>query len=69
MLVYGDADSVPISHISEFYGLLRGGLADAGWDGAGRPQARLAILPGLTHYDISTAPQLRAVAAEFLALP
>ena len=69
MLVYGDADSVPTGHISDFYGLLGGGLADAGWDGSARPGARLAILPGLTHYDISTSSQLSAVVADFLALP
>jgi hypothetical protein len=30
MLVYADADSVPVSHIAEFYALLGGGLHDAG---------------------------------------
>jgi hypothetical protein len=28
---------------------------------------RLAILPGLTHYDIFRAPQLAAVVADFVA--
>jgi hypothetical protein len=28
---------------------------------------RLAILPGLTHYNIFQAPQLAAVVAEFIA--
>ncbi|HZT67534.1 MAG TPA: alpha/beta hydrolase [Acidimicrobiales bacterium] len=69
MLVYGDADSIPTSHISDFYGLLGGGLADPGWDGSTRGGARLAILPGLTHYDICGSSQLRAVVADFLALP
>lgn len=69
MLVYGDADSVPLDHISEFYGLLGGGQVDAGWDGSARPDARLAVLPGLTHYDITGSPQLGAVVDDFLALP
>jgi pimeloyl-ACP methyl ester carboxylesterase len=65
MLVYADADSVPVAQIAEFYALLGGGLRDAGWDGSARPQARLAILPGLTHYDIFQSGQLAAVADEF----
>ena len=58
MLVYADADSIPITHIAEFYALLGGGLRDARWDGPARAQALLAILPGLTHYDIFETPQL-----------
>jgi len=69
MLVYADADSVPVTHVAEFYGLLGGGLVDAGVDGANRPAARLAVLPGLTHYDISASPLLATVAEEFLAAP
>lgn len=52
LLVFADADSIPTSHIAEFYALLGGGQRDASWDGSGRPNAQLAILPGLTHYDI-----------------
>jgi pimeloyl-ACP methyl ester carboxylesterase len=66
MLVFADADSVPASHIAEFYALLGGGLRDAGWDGSARSHARLAVLPGLTHYDIFGAPQLIDVIDPFL---
>jgi len=52
LLVFADADSVRPAHIVEFYGLLGGGLRDAGWDRSRRPVAQLAILPGTTHYDI-----------------
>src|SRR3954447_18851499 len=69
LLVYADADSVPTSHAAEFFGLLGGGLRDAGWDGAGRPRGGLAILPGRTHYDVFEAPQLADVAAAFLDAP
>jgi len=65
-LVYADADSVSTAHMAEFYSLLGGGLRDAGWDGSTRSAARLAILPGLTHYDIFQSPQLPAVVNEFL---
>jgi pimeloyl-ACP methyl ester carboxylesterase len=67
MLVYGDADSIPPSHAAEFYGLLGGGLRDADWDGSGKGVARLAILPGRTHYDIGSSPELAEVVAPFLA--
>ena len=66
MLVFADADSVRPAHIVEFYGLLGGGLRDAGWDGAARPTARLAILPGTTHYDIYAAPGLAPAVIPFL---
>jgi pimeloyl-ACP methyl ester carboxylesterase len=66
LLAYGDADSISPAHAAEFFALLGGGLADAGWDGSALGHARLAILPGATHYDIFTSPQLAATAAAFL---
>jgi pimeloyl-ACP methyl ester carboxylesterase len=69
LLVYGDADSVPPSHAAEFFGLLGGGLRDAGWDGAARPASSLAVLPGRTHYDVAAAPELPGVVAGFLDRP
>ena len=66
MLVFADADSIPTSHAAEFYGLLGGGHRDAGWDGTDRPAARLAVLPGHTHYDIVGAPALPTAVLSFL---
>jgi len=66
MIVFGDADAVRPAHIVEFYGLLGGGQKDAGLDGSGRPADQLAILPGLTHYNISASPLLPTVVAAFL---
>ena len=68
LLVFGDADAVPPSHAAEFFALLGGGRRDGGWDGAGMSQSRLAILPGTTHYVISSAPPLLAAALPFLEL-
>lgn len=68
MLAYADADSVPPSHAAEFFALLGGGQRDAGWDGAQRPASRLAILPGLTHYDIGTSPLLASAVDDFLGV-
>jgi pimeloyl-ACP methyl ester carboxylesterase len=66
LLVYGDADSIPPAHAAEFFALLGGGLRDAGLDGSLPSASRLAILPGISHYTIFSAPQLAAVVAEFL---
>jgi pimeloyl-ACP methyl ester carboxylesterase len=66
LLVYADADSVPLTHIAEFFALIGGGLRDASWDGSARPEARLAILPGLTHYDIFQSPHLAEIIEAFL---
>jgi pimeloyl-ACP methyl ester carboxylesterase len=66
LIVFADADSVHPSHVVEIYGLLGGGQRDAGWDGAHRPTAQLAILPGTTHYDIFMSPLLAMAANAFL---
>jgi pimeloyl-ACP methyl ester carboxylesterase len=66
MLVFADADAIRPAHMVEFFGLLGGGQRDAGLDGSARPAARLAILPGLTHYDIYASPALAAAVIPFL---
>ena len=66
MIVVGDADGVRTAHAVEFFELLGGGKADAGWDGSGMPNARLAILPATTHYDIFSSPTLASTVARFL---
>jgi len=69
MLVYADADAVRPAHIVEFYALLGGGLRDANWDGSLRPVARLAVLPGHTHYDLFASADLPAAVIPFLDAP
>jgi len=69
MLVYADADAIRTTHIMEFFGLLGGGQKGAGLDGSQRPKARLAILPGQTHYDVLTAPSLGGLVLSFLDAP
>jgi pimeloyl-ACP methyl ester carboxylesterase len=66
MIVVGDADGLPPSHAVEFFGLLGGGKRDANWDRSGMTQHRLAVLPGLTHYDINLNPMLSEVVIPFL---
>jgi len=67
MLVFADADAVRPAHVAEFYGLLGGGLRDAGWDMSHRPAARLAVIPGATHYDILESPVLAPAVLPFLS--
>jgi pimeloyl-ACP methyl ester carboxylesterase len=68
LIVAADADMAPPSHYVEVFKLLDGGLRDGGWMGEGRPKGghALAILPGLTHYNIFNSPLLAAVVLDFL---
>src|SRR5262249_3427322 len=66
MIVAGDADGLPPSHAVEFFELLGGGKRDASWDRSGMTRHRLAILPGVTHYDINVTPALSAAVIPFL---
>jgi pimeloyl-ACP methyl ester carboxylesterase len=66
MLVFADADAVRLQHIVEFYSLLGGGQRDAGLDGSLRSVNELAILPGLTHYNLSAAPVMVETVTPFL---
>ena len=68
LVVCADADMAPPSHYVEAFKLLGGGIRDGGWMGEGRPAGghALAILPGLTHYNIGVSPLLAAVTLAFL---
>lgn len=68
LVVAADADMAPPSHYVEVFKLLDGGLRDGGWQGESRPKGghSLAILPGLTHYDIFLSPLFAVVTLAFL---
>ncbi len=68
LIVAADADMAPPSHYVDMFKLLDGGLRDGGWMGEGRPKGghALAILPGLTHYNIFSSPLFAAVTVAFL---
>jgi pimeloyl-ACP methyl ester carboxylesterase len=68
MLVAADADQAPPSVFVDAFKLLDGGLRDGGWMGENRPKGghALAILPGLTHYNIFASPLFAAVTLDFL---
>ena len=68
LIVAADADMASPSHYVEVFTLLDGGLRDGGWMGENRPKGghALAILPGLTHYNIFSSPLFAATALAFL---
>jgi pimeloyl-ACP methyl ester carboxylesterase len=68
LVMCADADMAPPSHYVEVFKLLGGGLRDGGWMGEGRPKGghALAILPGLTHYNIFSSPLFAAATLAFL---
>src|SRR5215468_1211549 len=68
LIVAADADMAPPSHYVEVFALLDGGLRDGGWMGEGRPKGghALAILPGLTHYNVFSSPLFAAATLAFL---
>ena len=68
LIVCADADMAPPSHYVDAFKLLDGGLRDGGWMGEGRPKGghALAVLPGLTHYNIAGSPLFAAVTLDFL---
>ena len=68
LIVCADADMAPPSHYVDAFKLLDGGLRDGGWMGEGRPKGghALAVLPGLTHYNLGASPLFAAVTLDFL---
>jgi pimeloyl-ACP methyl ester carboxylesterase len=68
LIIAADADMAPPSHYVEVFKLLDGGLRDGGWMGEGRPKGghSLAILPGLTHYNIFSSPLFASATLAFL---
>lgn len=66
LLIFGDADSVRLTHAVSFFHLLGGGLVDGGLSGEGMSNAQLAILSGRTHHNILSAPELEPIIRRFL---
>lgn len=66
MIIFGDSDMYLPEHMIEFYKLMGGGQRDGGWMGENMSQNRLAILPGLTHYNIFMSPVLSSTVLTFM---
>jgi pimeloyl-ACP methyl ester carboxylesterase len=69
LLVFADNDSVSQKHIAEFFALLGGGMKEPGWVNTQLSQARLAVVPGYSHYNLLTSPEVPQIVAKFLADP
>jgi pimeloyl-ACP methyl ester carboxylesterase len=69
LLVFADNDSVPQKHIAEFFALLGGGVKEPGWVNTQLSQSRLAIVPGYSHYNFITSPEVSQIIGKFLADP
>lgn len=69
LIIFADADAIRTEHIMEFFALFGGGQQDTCMDGSGRPMAQLAILPGMTHYNVLSFPALATFIITFLDLP
>ena len=67
LIVAADADMAP-EPLCRGLRAARRGLRDGGWMGEGRPKGghALAILPGLTHYNLDESPLFAAVTLAFL---
>jgi pimeloyl-ACP methyl ester carboxylesterase len=70
LLLFADHDAVSMRHIAEFFALFEGGVRDAGWEGTPRfSRARLAIMPGYTHYNFGMGPDVARVIEAYLDQP
>jgi hypothetical protein len=63
------APTLLVDALRTAFELLGGGKKDGGWDGSGVSDARLAILPSLTHYMIFSSPLLASTVTPFLDAP
>jgi pimeloyl-ACP methyl ester carboxylesterase len=69
LLIFSDNDSVSQQHIADFFALLGGGLKEPGWRNTQLSISRLAIVPGYSHYNFITSPEVPQIIGKFLADP
>ena len=70
LLLFADHDAISMQHIAEFFALFDGGVRDAGWQGEPKySRARLAIVPGYTHYNFGQGPDIARVIDAYLTKP
>ena len=69
LLVFADNDSIPQKHVAEFFALLGGGVKEPGWMNTQLSTSRLAIVPGYSHYNFLSSPEVPQIIEKFLAAP
>jgi pimeloyl-ACP methyl ester carboxylesterase len=69
LLVFADNDSISQKHIAEFFALLGGGVKEPGWQNTKLSRSRLAVVPGYSHYNFLSSPEVSQIVGKFLADP
>lgn len=70
LLLFADHDAVSMKHVAEFFALFGGGTRDPGWSGTPQfSRARLAVVPGYTHYNFGQGPDVARVIEAYLDQP
>ena len=69
LLVFADNDSISQKHIAGFFALLGGGVKEPGWLNTQLSKSRLAVVPGYSHYNFITSPEVPQIVGKFLADP
>ena len=69
LLIFADHDSVSMQHIAEFFALFGGGIREPGWIDPQFSRARLAIIPGYSHYNLGQGPEVAQVIEGYLTQP
>ncbi|HEX5432077.1 MAG TPA: alpha/beta hydrolase, partial [Bryobacteraceae bacterium] len=67
LLVFADNDSVSQKYIAEFFALLGGGVKEPGWINTQLSKSRLAVVPGYSHFNFITSPEVPQIIGKFLA--
>lgn len=69
LLVFADNDSISQKHVAEFFALLGGGVTEPGWVNTQMSKSRLAVVPGYSHYNLLSSPEVPQLVGKFLADP
>src|SRR5262245_5398467 len=67
LLVFADNDSVPQKQIAEFFALLAGGVKEPGWVNTQLSKSPLAVVPGYSHYNFLSSPEVPQIVGKYLA--
>jgi pimeloyl-ACP methyl ester carboxylesterase len=66
LLVFSDNDSVPQRQVAEFFALVGGGVKEPGWLNTQLSTSRLAVVPGYSHYNFQSSPEVPQLIEKFL---
>jgi pimeloyl-ACP methyl ester carboxylesterase len=69
LLMFADNDSISQKAIAEFFALLGGGVKEPGWMNTQLSKSRLAIVPGYSHYNLISSPEVPPIVERFLTEP